>query len=346
MEVLQTLGAALGLGFLTGIRLYATVFLLGLAIRFQWFHLSGTFEHLHILADPRILAVAGVGGLLEFFADKVPWIDSLWDTVHTIVRPVGAVALSLTAFGDMDPAYRILLVLLSGTMALSSHSTKAATRFVANHSPEPVTNVALSLAEDVVAPAGLWLVASHPLVALGFVCVFIAIMAWLGPKIWRALRIQAGAVAALWRKHVKKVRGLGARGMDVRIDPVVFQIYGVHGDLTGSLPTEYRHYLLEQFPNAHIPPAIRCAATKSVPGLRGSIGYLCTIGRELVFVTQRNMRFRMFRVPFAAVQRVDFDNNILLDRLWLHEGERVVSFDVFKAPLETAPAEAVAAAGR
>lgn len=347
MEALQTLGSALGLGFLAGIRLYTTVFLLGLAIRFGWFPLHGPFAHLGILADWRILTAAGLAGTLEFFADKVPWVDSLWDTVHTVIRPVGAVALSLTAFGDVDPAYKVILVLLSGTLALSSHSTKAATRFLANHSPEPFSNIALSMVEDAAVPAGLWLMTSHPLAAFGTMAVFLGLFAWFAPKLWRLLRVLGAAVAALWRKYVTNVKGQGTQGIDMRSDPVVFQIYGAHSQLVSPLPEDYLRHLQQEFVGVQSAPAIRCAATKSIPGLRGSIGYLCTVRGELVFIAQRHLRFRLFRIPLAGVQRVDFDQNVLLDRLWLHEGDRVLSFDVFKAPLEgRVPVANMAAAGR
>ena len=347
MEALQTLGSALGLGFLAGIRLYSTVFLLGLAIRFGWFHLQGPFAHLGVLADWRILTAAGLAGTLEFFADKVPWVDSLWDTVHSVIRPVGAVALSLTAFGDVNPAYKVILVLLSGTLALSSHSTKAATHFLVNHSPEPFSNTALSLLEDAAVPAGLWLMTTHPLAAFGTMAVFIGLFAWFAPKLWRLLRVLAAAVAALWRRHVLNVKGPGTQGVDLRSDPVVFQIYGAHSQLVGALPPNYLRHLQQEVAGLQNAPAIRCAATKSIPGLRGSIGYLCTIRGELLFITFRHLRFRSFRIPLAGIQRVDFDQNILLDRLWLHEGDRVLSFDVFKAPLEgRVPVANMAAAGR
>ena len=347
MDALQMLGSALGLGFLAGIRLYLTVFLLGLAMRFGWFHLHEHFASLAILGDWRILTASGAASLCEFFADKVAWVDSVWDTVHTVIRPVGAVVLATAAFGDVDPVWKVVLVLLSGSLALTSHSSKAATRFLANHSPEPFSNIALSLAGDAVVPVGLWLINTHPGLVIGLVLAFAAVFAWLAPRVGRLLRIQANAATALWRKHVQHVRGAGATGLNLRMDPVVFQIFGVHGNLVSSLPDRYRAHLEPELGGLPRVPAIRCAATKSVPGLRSSIGYLCTVGHDLVFLTHRGLRYRTFRIPLQEIQRVDYDHNILLDRLWLYEGNRVLSFDVFKAPFEEkTPVQTAAAVGR
>src|SRR5215472_1967922 len=160
------LGSALGLSFLAGIRLYATVLVVGLAMRFHLLHLKAGMEGLNVLADWRVLTVAGIAFLAEFFADKIPYLDSAWDAVHTFIRPVGAAVLAATALGDMDPAIRTGVAILAGGVALTSHSGKAATRALANHSPEPFSNVALSFIEDAIIPAGVWLATAHPVFTL------------------------------------------------------------------------------------------------------------------------------------------------------------------------------------
>jgi len=175
VDTIALLGSSLGLGFLAGIRLYATVLAIGLAVRFQLLHLHEGMRGLEVLADWRILALAGVAFLTEFFADKIPWVDTAWDAIHTFIRPLGAALLAATALGDVDPTLRTSLALLTGGVALTSHSGKAATRAVVNHSPEPFSNVALSLAEDAMVPAGIWLATAHPVITLCLVVVAVVL---------------------------------------------------------------------------------------------------------------------------------------------------------------------------
>ena len=148
MEILQTLGIALGLASLAGLNLYLTVFVTGLAIQQQWINVAQTYPELAILAHPAILAISGTMYVLQFFADKVPWVDSLWDAVHTFIRPVGGAFLAIRVLGSPDPVFDIIVALLAGGATFATHSMKAGTRLVVNHSPEPFSNIALSFAED------------------------------------------------------------------------------------------------------------------------------------------------------------------------------------------------------
>src|SRR5258708_6849535 len=145
MPVLQKLGVALGLASLAGLNLYLTVFVTGLAIQQHWINVSQTYPELAILAHPAILAVSGVLYVLQFFADKVPWVDSLWDAVHTFIRPIGGAFLAIRVLGTPDPTLDVIAALLAGSVTLMVHSVKAGTRLVANHSPEPISNIALSM---------------------------------------------------------------------------------------------------------------------------------------------------------------------------------------------------------
>ena len=122
---------------------------------------------------------AGIACAVEFVADKVPWVDSAWDSIHTFIRPVGAVILGARAFMHTDPAVQAILAILCGGLALSSHSAKAATRFAVNHSPEPFSNLALSVAGDLTIPLAGWFAFHYPLVTLGFVVVFSIVFASL-----------------------------------------------------------------------------------------------------------------------------------------------------------------------
>jgi hypothetical protein len=186
---LSTLGFAMGSAWLSGINLYATVATLGLLQRFHLVHLPGDLGYLSTLW---VIALACSLYAIEFIADKIPAVDSVWDAVHTFIRiPAGAV-LAASAFAHAEPSTRIAALLLGGGVALSSHGTKAAARLTANLSPEPFSNIALSLIEDVIAIGSTILMVFHPVVILVVVIVFVTLAAWMTPKIIRALRRMFG----------------------------------------------------------------------------------------------------------------------------------------------------------
>lgn len=192
MDQLKLLGVALGLASLAGINLYLTVFVTGLAVHMDWVVLPAAMHQLEVLGDPIIIGVAGFLYLIEFFADKIPWVDTAWDSVHTFIRPVGAAALAVAALGDAHPVFEIVAALIAGGMALTSHVAKAGTRLVANASPEPVSNIGLSLAEDGIVLAGLGLIAWKPIVALVVAVASAAIVIAFFPRLLRGIR------AKLW----------------------------------------------------------------------------------------------------------------------------------------------------
>jgi hypothetical protein len=175
----------MGSAWLSGINLYATVLTLGLL---QHFHLVQLPGNLDFLSRWWVIAVAGVLYLIEFFADKIPMVDSVWDAIHTFIRvPAGAV-LAASAFADFDPAVRAVALLAGGTLALGSHGTKASVRMAANTSPDPFSNILLSTAEDIFTIALTALAAFHPAVILVIILVFLLLLVWLGPKVLRAIR--------------------------------------------------------------------------------------------------------------------------------------------------------------
>ena len=181
----STLGVAMGSAWVSGINLYATIATLGLLERFGLAHLPGD---LGFVGKWWVILLACGLYLVEFVADKVPAVDSVWDAVHTFVRvPAGAV-LASAAFAHFDPAVRVAALLLGGGVALGSHGTKAATRIGANLSPEPVSNVVLSFVEDLVVIGSSFVIASHPVVMIAIVAAFVCVIAWLFPKILRTLR--------------------------------------------------------------------------------------------------------------------------------------------------------------
>lgn len=189
MDLLDQLGVALGLATLAGVNLYLTVLVAGLAVRFGWLDLAGEYAQLAVLGNPWVIGVAAGMFLIEFFADKVPLIDSTWDSVHTLIRPAGGVALALTALGGMDPVVLVIAALVAGTASLSTHGTKAGVRAVVNLSPEPVSNSVASITEDGLVLGGLALIGLFPTIALfvfaGIVIFCSAFAIWLWKRIVR-----------------------------------------------------------------------------------------------------------------------------------------------------------------
>ena len=185
LDTTQLVALAAALGWASGIRLYAVLFITGAVGYLGWFDLP---EHLRILEHPLVLGASLFMFVAEFFADKIPYLDTAWDAVHTFIRPVGAAVLAAAALGDMDPALRTCMAILAGGVALTSHSGKAATRALANHSPEPFSNVALSFMEDAIIPVGVWLATAHPLVTLTVVIILVVLTALFIRVAYRALR--------------------------------------------------------------------------------------------------------------------------------------------------------------
>lgn len=193
MNMLQVLSLALGAAWTSGINLYATVAVLGLLQHYKLAHLPGA---LHLLDNWLIIGVAIFLYLVEFFADKIPYVDTIWDAVHTFIRvPAGAI-LAAAATSEINPTVQVLALLLGGGLALSTHGTKATARATANLSPEPVTNWALSLTEDVIAIAAIIIAVVYPFVIAGVIVLFLIIFAWILPKVVRRLRRMIATVSA------------------------------------------------------------------------------------------------------------------------------------------------------
>lgn len=185
MEWLATLGRTMGFSLAAGVNLYATVAILGLAARYGWVELPEQFK---IFDNPWIIGAAGVLYLIEFVADKIPWVDSIWDSVHTIIRPVGGAVIAVATLGDQAPATQGAIALLGGLVAAGSHVTKASTRVAANASPEPFSNWFLSLAEDVFVIGLSFITLKFPLLALGVSVVIVLMIVLVARKIWKWLR--------------------------------------------------------------------------------------------------------------------------------------------------------------
>jgi uncharacterized protein DUF4126 len=190
MENLQQLALAAGLAWASGIRLYAAVFIVGLLGRFGYVQLP---DHLMLLTHNGVLAASGIMLIVEFLADKVPAFDSLWDTVHTFIRiPAGAL-LAWGAMGDSSPDVQFAVAILGGVITSGTHLAKTGARAAINTSPEPFSNWTASFSEDGVLLGGLWLMFRHPMAFLVLLVIFLAVVIWLIPKVFRFLR-------RLWRK--------------------------------------------------------------------------------------------------------------------------------------------------
>ena len=187
-DLLITLGRTMGFALTSGVNLYATVVVLGLAARYHWVALPPQYD---VFASDWVIGIAAVLYLVEFVADKIPWVDSIWDSAHTVIRPVGGALVAVATVGQQTPTFEALVALLGGTLAAGSHLTKASTRVAANASPEPFSNWILSLFEDVFV-VGLGLLAlKYPVAALVvtvLIVVTIAMMIrWIVGKlrVWR-----------------------------------------------------------------------------------------------------------------------------------------------------------------
>ncbi|MCB1233793.1 MAG: DUF4126 domain-containing protein [Verrucomicrobiae bacterium] len=188
MEILNQLAVALGFATLAGLNLYLTVFITGMAIRNGWVELSSQYSQLEVLGGDTVLIASGIFFALEFFSDKIPWVDSLWDGVHTLIRPIGGGLLAIHTLGATDPGFEVVVGLLAGGATLATHGLKAGTRLVVNASPEPVSNIAVSLTEDAAVVGGLFLMNAHPLLAGAVFLAFLCLSLYLAPKLFRRSR--------------------------------------------------------------------------------------------------------------------------------------------------------------
>jgi hypothetical protein len=196
VEILATLGRTMGFSFAAGINLYATVAILGIAKRYGWVTLPEQFQ---VFDNDIVIAVAIVLYVIEFVADKIPWVDSIWDAVHTVIRPIGGAVIAVTTLGDANPTVQGLIALLGGSLAAGSHFTKAGTRAAANTSPEPFSNWVLSLTEDVFVIGLASLALAYPVAAAIVVIICVILMLVFATWIVRALRrrwINRSAVTA------------------------------------------------------------------------------------------------------------------------------------------------------
>ena len=325
----------MGLGLVSGLNLYATVLTVGLGIRLGLITLNPELSGLAVLSSPYVLIAAGVIYLLEFFADKIPWVDSLWDSIHTIIRPLGAAVIGATAIGAVEPQTAVIAALCAG-VSLSSHSVKAGTRLLANHSPEPFSNIALSLGEDFLVVIGSWLALRHPAIMVTIVAIFMIAFVWFAPKAFRLMRVEYLAALALLKKfyllakqYVQSFgqrRKLAAVGAEFTV-PVV-----VAAPSPAVESDDVPEHILHRLDNKARGPRffIRCSAGKGVKKLRHSVGYLQIDDNSLVFVTKRMFRLRDHQIERSSIEDIQFTKRLLFDRLIIRTNGKQQQFYFFK----------------
>ena len=179
MSAVQLIALASTVSLLAGWRLYLVTFAVGLAMKFGWIALPQQLHALDVLANNWIISIAAVGALAEFFADKIAWVDSAWDAVHSIIRPVGGALLSMAIVDGGDPAWQVGSLLLGGGAALIAHAGKAGARALVNASPEPFSNVAVSTGEDVATAGLLGLAIANPVAAAIIAVILVMLSLWL-----------------------------------------------------------------------------------------------------------------------------------------------------------------------
>ncbi|MEY3479780.1 MAG: hypothetical protein RIQ71_555 [Verrucomicrobiota bacterium] len=310
MEVLQLLGVAVGLASLAGLNLYLVVFVSGLAVRFDWITLAPAYQKLDVLADPVVIAVSGVLFAMEFFADKIPWVDSAWDAVHTAIRPVGAALLAILVLGDSDPVFNVVVALLAAWLGFTTHALKATVRLQANASPEPLSNVALSLAEDTTVVLGLGLVYHYPVVALAVAVVFLAAIWFFVPRMLRATWVK------LWL-CARKLR-LAAEETPVDSLPV-------------DLPAAVGQAVIGAAgPGWHIAWAVPCISGAGSGFPRNRFGWLVLAEGHapMIFFVSRHRRRRPYALPPGPPSAARIERKFLADVLVLSwpGGEEVARF--------------------
>jgi hypothetical protein len=283
VDQLKLLGVALGLACLAGLNLYLTVFVTGLAIHLHWIVLAPEYQSLALLANPIILWISGTLYLVEFFADKIPWVDSAWDTVHTIIRPIGGALLAIRVLGQTTPVFDLAIALAAGGASLVTHSAKASTRLVANASPEPFSNVGLSLLEDLAVIGGLALIHYNPALALGIFVLLLSIILYFAPKIFRAVRVKLWLI---WKKLNGPADAEAA------------------GELPGKLPSPYASaFARENLLGETVAWAVPCIS-KRVRGIPANASGLLVATNEdpakLLFLARRGWRAKAQSIPISG----------------------------------------------
>lgn len=309
MSTIQTLSSILGLSFASGVNLYAAVLVVGLGTRYGWIH--GLPGDLSVLANPIVLGLAGLMYFLEFFADKIPFVSVIWDSVHTFIRPIGGAALALASAAHLSPTMQAVAMLAGGSIALGTHSSKLGYRLLAHASPEPVSNSIFSLAEDFGVVGLVLLVYQHPAVAIGIVVAMLIGIALIAPLLIRAMRLLFHGFAARFRS--------------------LFSGRAPAVDTPAWLESELRS-------QAAGPWRVRRCFARSVPGIsRMKDGYLAMDGGKTVFAAKG-----LIGAKIVPIEHVETLRGLVFDLVIAQSGGRRATMYLTKDGEESYKPAAVA----
>lgn len=295
METLALLTKIFGISFTSGINLYATVALVGAAVRFEL--IKNLPHQLDVLANEYVIGVACLMYLCEFFADKIPAFDSFWDSFHTFIRPIAAAFIALMAVGDVPLYLKIIAVLVAGSVALTSHSAKAGIRLIANTSPEPVSNSVLSILEDIGVFALIVLLLTHPFIAGGIILFLLAIIVWQGPKLIGFILFMIKAVHYKLLSLFPGDKFINVEGLPEKID-----VY-----LNSILEDGEKVYLTV---NSNFKGRVKCS------------GYLVTTDKRTLIVYKSWFSIKHFDCNNSKIKRMLFQSGLLTDRItFLYESK-------------------------
>jgi len=299
MLVIQLLGSAVGLAFLSGINLYAAVLTVGFGVRLGIIDLPSHLQGLLILSDPLILIIASIFYIVEFVADKIPWVDSLWDSFHTLIRPIGAAMVGMTALGSIEPTSEIIAFLVLGGIGLSSHSAKASTRIVANNSPEPASNIILSIVEDVVVVTGIWFAISYPEITFVIVIILLLCIILFLPRIVRFIRLEVTLFLSILKKYARIVSSKGPR-----LTPA-------------KLPKAFAKYFPDHEGNHENIVRVKCFTGQGTKIGKNYPGYLCYVNGRLMLLSKKRFRVRVYDIAIDNLKKVELKKKLLFDSLCL-----------------------------
>jgi hypothetical protein len=314
MDALIKLSSVVGLSLTSGINLYATVAIVGLVTKFDM--IKGLPPEFEAFDNGLLIVVATGLYLCEFAADKIPGFDSLWDSVHTLIRPFGAALVSLTVVGDAAPSVEVLAALLGTSLALATHTAKAGTRLVINTSPEPFSNVAVSVAEDVGVAAMALLVMAHPYIALAVSVVVLVLLVRFGPGLWRGALLLLKAIPI-------KLAAAFSRGEDA--------------PLKEYLPDPLEETVDEEMSKEEEIQAVQKCFARKVRGCgRNKKGYLILTDRRLLFAFRTLFRTRITQWKYADLEKNKLNKRFLVDMLGVKSEGKFSQFIFLKNKSRTA----------
>jgi hypothetical protein len=277
MEIIARLGSLLGLSFISGINLYATVAVVGICTKYQL--VQGLPSEFQVLASNAVIMIALVLYLLEFLMDKVPGLDTLWDSVHTLIRPLGGAMLALMQVGEASPALEVIVFMLGMSLASAAHITKAATRIMINASPEPFSNIVVSLAEDFAAISVAYLSLAYPKVSLLVTLGLLVLVGLFLPVLLRSMRM---LFAALW----VKLRWFVQRDLAL--------------ERFASLPPAFDQFLETLREPDEVVVWTGYGYAARVPDIpRFAPVHMVVTGKAIMLIYRRWLRFKIQRFPFS-----------------------------------------------